>query len=364
MCWDEVIDDVRDWACYANATSDVTDCLCGPGVRLENRATYVIPPSAPATVSTLTKQQLQDETVFVFIHVNKAAGTTLKKILLNAAVDGGWSAFGLGTQFGYHFRRAQQLRVDEHRAAQQASASLDPSEPGPPSVRSFRELESEIMFLRCGYSYSGVTDVAKHFLEGGAPSTRDCPTRLVWGNTGMGLCDHFAGKPCVYLVTLRDPLSRALSDWHYFCVEGAERRKKWDAAWTARGCPLSPLQWFREMRTSPYFYASRLTLNCDAGCGAHAAIRNLRHPCVRYLLTDRFDDGLRKLASSFGGSVARAVDKYLANPDPRNVHSLSHEDFPASDMDELRELLAEDFAIYGAAVAFYEESWRREVVSC
>ena len=232
----------------------------------------------------------------------------------------------------------------------------------------------KIMHTACGERFSTFDDAAKYLLDEGQPlsSAHDCPLRFVWGNAAMGLCDHFPGMPCVYFTVLRDPLSRALSDYFYFCVDGAEGRKKWTPEMLARGeCNMNPLQWFTSMRTSPFFYQERLTRSCDANCGVQAALENLMHPCVRYILLESFTDGLKRLQKAFSPAFDEAIDSFLRMP--KRVNKRGHGSNRAklktrvisnSTLEKLKDWLREDYIIYDEAVRRYEEQWERPIESC
>jgi hypothetical protein len=232
----------------------------------------------------------------------------------------------------------------------------------------------KIMHSACGERFSTFDEAGDFLLNEGHPlsAAQECPLRFVWGNSAMGLCDHFPGMPCVYFIVLRDPLSRAMSDYFYFCVDGAEGKKKWTEDMITRGeCNLNPLQWFKSMRTSPFFFQERLTRSCDPNCGVRAALTNLFHPCVRYILVEKFADGLRRLKEAFAPAFDDAIDSYLESP--RRVNRRGHGSNRAklktriisnSTMDRLKEWLREDYIIYDEAVRRYEEQWNRPLESC
>ncbi len=46
-----------------------------------------------------------------------------------------------------------------------------------------------------------------------AHDDEQCKLRAVWGAFSIGLCQHFPGRPCVYIVVLRDPVERAISSY-------------------------------------------------------------------------------------------------------------------------------------------------------
>jgi hypothetical protein len=404
ICWYRLITSITRFPCYREPLP-ITSCQCASMSynRPDLHITYALPStSSKETLKPydLTQQQLQDQVIINFIHVNKAAGTTFKHILFDAAEIGKWDGIGLGTQFGWHFRRVQtpyylvktqqqlmnssismlnQIEPDslDYIQSQTTTGYVDDSSS---EIRNSPRPE-EILYIRCGTRHYSQSDMLQMYLTGGWYHFV-CPIRLVWGSGSMGLCDHFPGKPCITILTLRDPLTRALSDYTYFCTEGQEKRKKWDRGW--KSCRKTPVEWFKEMRTSPYLYVERLTLGCDRGCGLQVALANLKHPCVRYIITEQFDDGLRKLKHVFGSSsnnaMAQALHNYLHNPTPQNVHSSSSSASSTSssntknndnglkisdeEKNQLVSMLGEDYVIYHQAVEFYERSWNRKIQSC
>jgi hypothetical protein len=233
----------------------------------------------------------------------------------------------------------------------------------------------KIMYTACGERFSTFEQISDYVLGHNRmlnQQEEDCPLRFVWGNAAMGLCDHFPNQPCVYFIALRDPLSRALSDYNYFCLDGAEGKKKWTEEMIAKGeCTMSPLQWFSAMRTSPYFLQERLTRSCDASCGLKVALNNLFHPCVRYILVENFVDGLMRLRDAFAPAFSDAIDRFLAMPRKVNKrgHGLSRfkikvKQYSNATLAKLREFLHEDYVIYNEAVKRYDEQWTRPIVSC
>jgi hypothetical protein len=232
----------------------------------------------------------------------------------------------------------------------------------------------KVLYTACGERFSSFQQVSDYVLDQGHMLTtaEHCPLRFIWGNAAMGLCDHFPGMPCVYFIVLRDPLSRALSDYTYFCLDGAENMKKWTKEMVLKGeCNVGVLQWFRSMRTSPYFYLERLTRSCDANCGVQTAINNLFHPCVRYLLLDRFSDGLGRLKETFHPVFDYAIDSYFTAPKRvnRRGHGVNRAKLKTrvvsnSTLAKLKEWLREDYLIYDEAVKRYEEQWNRPIESC
>lgn len=121
------------------------------------------------------------------------------------------------------------------------------------------------------------------------------------GSLSMGVCDSI-DAPCAYLTILRDPLERFMSHYVYSCLEGSEDRHTWDAEWIAdasakgyaqNGCPLSPVEF--HSRVGGMINILAPGANPTTRCAVEAAKRNLRSPCVRFLLLDDLEHGLTEM---------------------------------------------------------------------
>ncbi|KAH9251914.1 hypothetical protein BASA81_010118 [Batrachochytrium salamandrivorans] len=269
-------------ACFRDQTLEVVgDCGCNT----QSENTYVLPTNAKPEL--LNHTSLLANTVFVFLHVNKAAGSTMKNILADVLYRNQWDGAAYGSQTGWDFLPPNLLLVSN------ASFST-------PQLAHSLTKNTDFMYSQCGQRFVSLQQANEFVWTKGfqLSQAQQCPLRMVWGNRAMGLCDLFPGKPCTYLTILRNPVTRALSDYQYFCLQGAENRHKWTPDMIQRGkCELSPSEWFLTMKTSPYFLIERLTRGCDSKCGVDTAIANLLNPCVRYLLVEKFDDGLRQNAA-------------------------------------------------------------------
>jgi hypothetical protein len=370
-CAKKQIIDLSDEPCYSNSNMNIDSCGCGT----DNERTYVIPQFKEPWI--LSNNTLAKSTMFVFIHANKAAGETIKAISYNGLSHHSWDGAGYGTRTGWQYLEQTFWPVISNRFGRIRGASKESLRELAVPMNSKELLNSNrggIMYSQCGERFSSFEDVNDFVLDQGysLSSARECPLRFIWGNSGMGLCDHFPGRPCVYFISLRDPLSRALSDYYYFCVDGAEGRKKWTREMIEKGeCNVGPLQWFQSMRTSPYFFVERLTRGCDAGCGAQAALANLFHPCVRYILVEKFADGLHQLRRHFYPAFSQAIEDYLHHPMKINRRGhgqmrskLKTREISNSTLETLRQWMADDYVVYNEAVRRYEEQWSKPLASC
>jgi len=119
------------------------------------------------------------------------------------------------------------------------------------------------------------------------------------GSLAMGFCDAVRA-PCGYVTVLRDPIERLLSHHAYSCAAGAEDRAGWTAEMRLKGsCDLDPASYFEQMGgvdVSVQLLAPRA--NPASRCALEQAKRNLRRPCVRFLLQERLRDGIGKLSAT------------------------------------------------------------------
>lgn len=122
------------------------------------------------------------------------------------------------------------------------------------------------------------------------------------GALAMGFCD-VVRAPCGYVTVLRDPIERLLSHHAYSCAAGAEDRAGWTAEMRLKGsCDLDPASYFEQMGgvdVSVQLLAPRA--NPASRCALEQAKRNLRRPCVRFLLQERLRDGIGKLSATIPG---------------------------------------------------------------
>ena len=73
------------------------------------------------------------------------------------------------------------------------------------------------------------------------------------GATGIGMCGT-VDAPCAYITVLREPMSRLWSEYTYLCLEANEGHLSWTAEEIAadnhQGCPLNPLEWYNQKRST------------------------------------------------------------------------------------------------------------------
>lgn len=189
----------------------------------------------------------------------------------------------------------------------------------------------------------------------------------------MGFCDYIQSRPCFYFILLRNPIDRAISDYNYFCVLGAENKKKWRKEWKEQGkCPLNITDYFKFEVSSSNLLAERLSkTNQVDSCVVDAALQNLQHDCMYYLLLERLAHGLKSMNKLFGNVFLGPYLEALAKSNKKeNVEGALHgrtklQVENAQVMDELKALLKNDLLIYNVAVKNYENQWNdNRIVSC
>ena len=198
---------------------------------------------------------------------------------------------------------------------------------------------------------------------------------FIKGQFGMGMCDVI-DAPCMYFTVLRDPVSRYLSHYKYSCLSGAEGRSQWTDEWKKLGrCPLDPVEFMDHLGIN-------LDWTVELAPGAHspdrmaeAAKRNLDSNCMRYLLTEKYDDGLDKLGKAFPDFEV-AVRKLKNMPNAKSAENVA-KSLPKWQQDRfdayvknatMMKLITDRHAlmkqVYDHAVDKYESNWARPLTSC
>jgi len=348
---------LRDDPCYLDANrARIHDCNCRSGVEdLSNVVSYEIPPLKMAEVTPLDAEQRDEDLLLVFIHVNKAGGTSVKReVIFPTLRRKKWDGAAFGTFHGWE-ALGEPWIVDKN--------SINNISDSEENQKEHREFAKEPLYMKCGHSVN-------HIPITSTERERHCPLRAVWGSMSLGLCDHFPGRPCVYLIVLRDPVQRAISSYNYVCIEGAEGRKKWLPEWKRKGeCPLTMKEYFDHGIGETNFLLWRLTRGCDSTCGIDIAVQNLKHPCMRFLILENLDDGLARLEDELGEAFSTTLRRLRLKPKgPKNVspyhkrikYQLAQPDL----MKDLRTQLADDIKIYEAAKDMYAEQWNRPLAAC
>lgn len=301
---------------------------------------YLLPPTSNA--KALTEEELENKTVFVFIHINKAGGTLFKyRILHEAAKSYRWDAAGFGSVFGWQ-RLAQTCNTRTRNMV----------------YPTHTELESFACGQRAELTACGPKNGGK------------CPMRVIWGSHSLPLCSLVPkGTPCVMAVVLRHPVDRLISQYNYVCIEGSEGRKKWSLEWKQKNyCPLTLLEFLNrtEDLTSETFLIDHLAMS--PRCGSAVAIQNLRHPCMRYLLLDRMKDGIQRLSQVWGPAMRPFLQRLGKTTTALNTAQYSsriqEQMSDAGIIAEVRRKLKLDIDFYEQAVLGYEEQWLHPLHSC
>jgi hypothetical protein len=307
-------------------------------------------------IQPFNNDTLTNQVIFTFIHLNKAGGTFMKEnVFAEASLKQHWDGEGWGTVVGWNLLEAgcdndhkQHSPNNNNNNNNQSSVDVLPGHhDNTDAIRCGRELP----LTRCGP-------------QGG----RSCPLRLYWGSQALGVCQLSPNKPCVLTIVLRDPISRMISQYNYVCASGAENRKKWPLKWRRNNyCPLTLLEFVDSSLTSKTALMDRLTYARDPTCQLKIALKNLKHPCMRFLLLENLDDGLIRLAKDWGPVMETQIHRVL-HAKPRNktpYEERTREQVQNSTlMTLLRKKLDLDIQFYNLAKTVYEEQWSRPLQSC
>jgi hypothetical protein len=305
---------------------------------------FILPHNHNNENYTMSPDILSTKTIFNFIHLNKAGGTFIKEdVFYGVAKEKRWNGAGFGSITGWDVL-SKGCSNTTYKLTGKTSI-LDAFACGEPA-----------QLTPCGPSNK--------------LSTNRCPLRLLWGSQAMGLCQFIPNQPCTSVIVLREPIKRMISMYNYACVVGAENMKKWPAAWKLKGyCPLSLLEFVESIYASKTSLVERLTHASDPNpeCALNLAYKNLRHPCIRYLLLEKLKDGMIKLAQSWGPTMGKYIDAALRIP-ARNKTPLEKrtEEQIANGtvMAELHRLLYLDIQLYNKALEDYDKQWHVPLQSC
>ena len=201
-----------------------------------------------------------------------------------------------------------------------------------------------------------------------------CPEAEVCIGCNWGSCSHLQ-RPCRYFLVLREPISRLISEYNYFCLGCSEagkmcnrnkdlqRRNHYVIPYST--CPDMPfLDWARA-RANPYvrqfgtdwpdldFYSSwekgfagRPALT---SMDVEAAASALRRDNVFMMFTESLDESWLRLASWLNGTIGAALHSLMANaeaePSRDNVHEHSYLPTP-SELEAAREIEAFDVELF------------------
>jgi hypothetical protein len=340
---------------------DSQQCRCRV-VGAAGRMTYVI--ARPTADPPLSDAQVRDSLVVAFVHVNKAGGQTIKHSLFDAAQHGHWAVAPLGTfqGLGRLWGVLEGVASGTGRAPAPAPALAMAPTPAP-------ALDSSLS-ATLPPAFRALTPrgaVRLRLLS--SPNASAPPLRVVYGALSMGLCELLAPRPCVYIVNVREPVSRAISDYNYFCVRGAENQRKWLPEWKRRGrCPVGLVEYLNS-RMGTESLVERVTRGCDSGCGVAAAKANLDHPCVRTVVLEHMAEDLGRLSRLLGeGALAASLKALVHDGTHANATPLSsraeRESRDPKVLARVRQLLKDDIQVYDHALASRDAKWAQSLTSC
>lgn len=198
------------------------------------------------------------------------------------------------------------------------------------------------------------------------------------GQFGMGLCEVIHA-PCVYLTVLRDPVERYLSHYKYSCLAGSEGAAQWLPEWKELDrCPLDPIEFMD-------YLGPNLDWTIELAPGAknaqermETAKRNLDSNCLRYLILEKYEDGLDKLGATYADFLflnkEPAKERHKKkNEKAKNAgHGVSEGEQDRFDIYMKNQTIVDAIAarhakmkeVYDYAVAKYEANWARAPGSC
>lgn len=194
---------------------------------------------------------------------------------------------------------------------------------------------------------------------------------VVVGGSAMGACES-SRQPCFYFTLMRHPLDRAVSDYNYYGLRGAEGRTKWMKTW--KKCEWSLLEWFTNYDPQHNYGAAPNLLVHRIAYGAwfkdretllDTAKRNLLNGCVRFLLLDRLSNGLDRLAQDFHWLPRLDADLKPAKQNTKyHKQGQSRSDLPPDVESKLSDIMRLDIELYNFAVDHYERQWGRSLHTC
>lgn len=345
---------------------------CVNGKRDDQERPYRIPPAGrvkPAFDARLktradagsSNQPGNSAFAYSFIHVPKAAGSYTTEILRAQL---------------WRLQAERTHGVEDPRHAYYPYAGrwykplMDLTEP------QFREVVGHYMSNDLGQQTSP---------EGMADSFAEGHRVIFKGSLAMGFCD-VVKAPCAYLTVLRDPVERMLSQYAYLCLEGSENRAGWTEEMKREGaCTLNPVEYLEKMG-GVQVMVQLLAPRGDPGsrCALEAAKVNLVHACTRYLLTDRLEEGMKRLGAhlpdfkGFGDVLPGFLNSGTADNtgilksrngskdrlSPEQARRMEAYRNDPQMMARLRQLAAREIELYEFAVANYEAQWENDLGKC
>ena len=198
---------------------------------------------------------------------------------------------------------------------------------------------------------------------------------FIKGQFGMGMC-NVIDAPCIYFTVLRDPVARYLSHYKYSCLSGAEGRAQWTDEWKELGrCPLDPVEFMDHLGINLDWTVELAPGGKNPEETAKMAMKNLDSGCMRYLLTEKYDDGLTKLSETFP-DFEFAVKRLKHMNNARKVENAA-KPLDASEEERYKayvnnatmmNIVADRHAlmkrVYDHAAARYDANWARQPQAC
>ena len=316
----------------------INDFILDWSFRIGAGKTYAVPPAGKAKHIAMKNSSAL---FYNFVHVPKAGGTFFAQMMTDAMEKN-----------GQHFGYAYPL----HKPPMGSWITLPLVDLTQTNVYStaehFRTHQPEHWF--------GQDSLVSQYNKG---------TRFFGkGQYGMGFCDAVDG-PCVYLTVLRDPVQRYLSHYKYSCLKGSEGKAQWEEEWKAVGhCPLDPIEFMDHLGPNLDWTYQLAPGAKDVAARAAQSMTNLDSNCFRYLILEKYHDGIGKLRSTFPEFSHVGLNWGARNAQPQLAASelarLRRYMSNATIMETIKRRHAKMQEVYDHAVANYDKNWARAPASC
>jgi hypothetical protein len=193
------------------------------------------------------------------------------------------------------------------------------------------------------------------------------------GPYGMGLCE-FVNAPCMYLTVLRDPVERFISHWRFSCLAREGEVLVSSSRLNHEGkCRMGLLEWYDYLNGDDWLHLLAPGKGSEDAQLA-TAIKNLDKSCVRFLLTEKFEDGFNKLTfwlpdfrHHLNVTQFMSLDVNMNEAPELSADDqvfFDHETSHNATVNELHRRLRREIALYRHAKRTYEKKWQTPMRPC
>lgn len=236
-----------------------------------------------------------------------------------------------------------------------------------------RIFAAAIRQLGLGAPYTLFRRTWPKFAQACATGSADCARDLYVGTNSLGACELINKERCAYVTVLREPVSRLVSSYRYFCSHGAENKKGWQRGW--KSCrwslqdwaalqpalatfelstfqaPKIPIAPARQSQDCPLLADAPASERKPARARAHldAALSNISPNLggpIFALALETLSEGLRHLSTELGLPLLPLQDKLNADVAAEQQPNLGDDQST-----RIRQLLQLDLALYAAVRA-------------